>query len=80
MRSGRCEFNREVVLQAMVMSPLVWRGSRMGLYKLERYSHKGYLIKVVEMALAGEITQELSPIWSWSNKDYNLKLAEKARE
>jgi len=52
----------------------------MGLYKLERYSHKGYLIKVVEMALAGEITQELSPIRSWSNKDYNLKLAEKARE
>ncbi len=46
---------------------------------LERYSHKGYLIKVVVMALAGEITRELSPIWSWSNKDYDLKLGEKAR-
>ena len=32
------------------------------------------------MALAGEITRELSPIRSWSNKDYDLKLAEKARE
>ena len=52
----------------------------MGLYKLERYSHQGYLIKVVVMALAGEITRELSPIRSWSNKDYDLKLAEKARE
>jgi len=32
------------------------------------------------MALAGEVTRELSPIRSWSNKDYDLKLAEKARE
>jgi len=52
----------------------------MGLYKLERYSHEGYLIKVVAMALAGEVARELSPIRSWSNKDYDLKLAEKARE
>jgi len=60
MRSGRCEFNHEIVpivaSLAIVVLPLVWRGSRMGLYKLERYSHEGYLIKVVEMALAGEIT------------------------
>jgi hypothetical protein len=34
----------------------------MGLYKLERYSHEGYLIKVVVMALAGEVARELSPI------------------
>jgi hypothetical protein len=34
----------------------------MGLNKLERYSHGGYLIKVVVMALAGEVTRELSPI------------------
>jgi len=27
----------------------------MGLYKLERYSHEGYLIKVVAMALAREV-------------------------
>ena len=46
---------------------------------LERYSHEGYLIKVVVMALAGEVTRELSPILSWSNKDYDLKLGEKAR-
>ncbi len=51
----------------------------MGLYKLKGYSHEGYLIKVVIMALAGEITQELSPIRSWSNKDYDLKLAEKGK-
>jgi hypothetical protein len=48
----------------------------MGLYKLERYSHEGYLIKVVVMALAGEVARELSPIRSWSN---NKKLGEKAR-
>jgi len=47
---------------------------------LERYSHEGYLIKVVTMALAGEVARELSPIQSWSNEDYDLKLAEKARE
>ena len=69
-----------VALLAIVVLPLVKRGSRMGLYKLERYSHEGYLIMVVVMALAGEITRELSPIRSWSNKDYDLKLAEKARE
>jgi len=51
----------------------------MGLYKLERYSHEGYLIKVVVMALAGEVTRKLSPILSWSNNNYNLKLGEKAR-
>ncbi len=32
------------------------------------------------MALAGEVARELSPIWSWSNKDCDLKLAEKAGE
>jgi len=51
----------------------------MGLYKLERYSHEGNLIKVVVMALAGEVAQELSPIRSWSNNNYDLKLGEKAR-
>ena len=51
----------------------------MGLYKLERYSHEGYLIKVVVMALAGEVTRELSPILSWSYNNYDLKLGEKAR-
>ena len=39
---------------------------------MERYGHKGYLIKVVVMALAGEVTQELSPIRSWSNKNYKI--------
>ena len=34
----------------------------MGLYKLERYSHEGYLLKVVLMALAREVALELSPI------------------
>ena len=51
----------------------------MGLYKLKRYSHEGYLIKVVNMALAGEITRKLSPIRSWYNKDYDLKLGEKGK-
>ncbi len=46
---------------------------------MERYIHEGYLIKVVVMALAGEITRELSPIRSWSNKDYDLKLGEKGK-
>ena len=32
------------------------------LVPVERYSHVGYLIKVVVMALAGEVTRELSPI------------------
>ena len=76
MGSGRCEFNREVVAivasLAIVALPLVWRGSQMGLYKLERYIHEGYLIKVVVMALAGEITRELSPIQSWSNNNYKI--------
>ena len=40
--------------------------------KLERYSHEGYLIKVVVMALAGEVTRELSPILSWSNNNYEI--------
>ena len=83
MRSGPCEFNREVVLivasLAIVISLLVWRGSRMGLYKLERYSHEGYLIKVVAMALAREVARELSPIRSWSNNNYDLKLGEKGK-
>ncbi len=39
---------------------------------LERYSHEGYIIKVVIMALAGEVTWELSPIRSWSNKNYEI--------
>jgi len=51
----------------------------MGLYKLERYSHEGYLVKVVIMALAREVTRELSPILSWSNNNYDLKLGVKAR-
>jgi len=51
----------------------------MGLYKLKRYSHEGYLIKVVKMALAGEITRKLSPIRSWYNKDYDLKLGGKGK-
>jgi len=46
---------------------------------MERYSHEGYLIKVVVMALAGEVTRELSPILSWSNNNYDLKLAEKGK-
>ena len=40
--------------------------------KLERYGHGGYLIKVVVMALAGEVTRELSPILSWSNNNYEI--------
>jgi len=57
---------------AIVASPQVRCGSQMGLYKLERYSHKGYLIKVVAMALAGEVALELSPILSWSNYNYKI--------
>jgi hypothetical protein len=38
--------------------------------EMERYGHGGYLIKVVVMALAGEVTRELSPILSWSNNNY----------
>ncbi len=47
-----------------------------GLYNfsgvVERYSHEGYLMKVVIMALAGEVARELSPIWSWSNNNYEI--------
>jgi hypothetical protein len=39
---------------------------------MERYSHEGYLIKVVVMALAGEVARELSPIRSWSNNNYEI--------
>jgi hypothetical protein len=39
---------------------------------MERYSHEGYLIEVVVMALAGEVTRELSPIPSWSNNNYEI--------
>ena len=46
---------------------------------LERYSHEGYLIKEVAMALAGEVTRKLSPIRSWSNNNSDLKLGEKVR-
>jgi hypothetical protein len=41
-------------------------------HRMERYSHGGYLIKVVVMALAGEVTRELSPILSWSNNNYEI--------
>jgi hypothetical protein len=62
-----------VVARSLRSSLCRWSGaggSFMGLFKLERYSHhEGYLIKVVVMALAGEVAQELSPIWSWSNKN-----------
>jgi hypothetical protein len=44
----------------------------MGLYKLERYSHIGYLIKVAVWVLDGEVARELSPFWSWSNKNYEI--------
>ncbi len=69
-RGQICGRNRAVAV--IVASPLVWCGSQMGLYKLERYSHEGYLIKVVVMALAGEVTRELSPILTWSNKNYEI--------
>jgi hypothetical protein len=39
---------------------------------VERYSHEGYLVKVVVMALAGEVTRELSPILSWSNNNHEI--------
>jgi hypothetical protein len=47
--------------------------------EMERCSHEGYLIKVAVMALAGEVARELSPIRSWSNNNYDLKLAEKGK-
>jgi hypothetical protein len=40
--------------------------------KVERYGHGGYLIKVVVMALAEEVTREPSPILSWSNNNYEI--------
>ncbi len=53
-----------------------WEVVRCGLsflaVKMERYGHGGYLIKVVVMALAGEVTLELSPILSWSNNNYKI--------
>ena len=76
MGSGQCKFNREVVSVvaslAIVVLLLVWHGSRMGLYNLERYSHGSYPIKVAVMALAGEVTRELSPNRSWSNNNYEI--------
>jgi hypothetical protein len=48
------------------------RSKSMGLNKLERYSHGGHLIKVVVMAVAGEVALELSPILSWSNNNYKV--------
>ena len=76
IRSNSCQRGQNrgcnCAVTAIVPSPLVWCGSQMGLYKLERYSHKGYLIKVFVMALAGEVTRELSPIRSWSNKNYKI--------
>ena len=40
--------------------------------RVERYGHEGYLIKVVVMALAEEVTREPSPILSWSNNNYEI--------
>ena len=79
-RSNSCQRGqirgRYPAVGAIVALPLVWCGCQMGLYKLERYSHEGYLIKkVVVMALAGEVTRVLSPIRSWSNKNYRLGVA-----
>ncbi len=42
------------------------------LVRVERYSHGGYLIKVVVIAVAGEVARELSPILSWSNNNYEI--------
>jgi hypothetical protein len=39
---------------------------------VKRNSHEGYLIRVVVMALAGEVARELSPIRSWSNNNYEI--------
>ena len=79
MGSSQCKFNREVVanvaLLAIVASLAIVAGQvRKSIVsdKLERYSHEGYLIKVVVMALAGEVTREISPIRSWSNKSYEI--------
>jgi hypothetical protein len=41
-------------------------------FGMERYGHGGYLIKVVVMALAEEVTREPSPILSWSNNNYEI--------
>ena len=48
------------------------RSKSMGLNKLERYSHAGYLIKVDVMALAGEVARELSPIRSLYDYNYEI--------
>ena len=45
-----------VMMMTTINTRCVWAGGT-----LERYSHEGYLIKVVVMALTGEITRELSP-------------------
>ena len=64
-RSSQYRFNRKVVanvaLLAIVASPLVWCGSQMGLINWK-----------VTMALAGDVAQELSPIRSWSNNNYEI--------
>ena len=39
---------------AIVASPLLRCGSQMGLYKLKRCSHKGYLTRVVVIGLSQE--------------------------
>jgi len=73
MESSQYKFNREVI--ANVTSLAIVAGQvRKSIVsdKLERYSHEGYLIKVVVMALAGEVARELSPIRSWSNKNYKI--------
>jgi len=63
---------RNCAVATIVASPLVWCGCQMGLYKQKRYSHEGCLIKVVVMALAGEVARELSSIRSRSNKNYEI--------
>ena len=74
---SRGRVDRRFARDRLFTAGLVWESN--GSVKLERYSHEGYLIKVVVMALAGEVTRELSPILSWSNNNYDLKLGEKAR-
>ncbi len=50
----------------------IWRYLGYGGDEIERYSHEGYLIKVVVMALARQVARELSPIRSWSNNNYEI--------
>ena len=53
----------------------------MGLYKLERYSHEGHLIKGSRNGRGREVTRHgRAQPYSWSNNNYDLKLGEKARE